>query len=288
MKTFLSRVLSVLLCTLLIFSLTACGNDPNPNAPETNDPISSENVEENTVTPPLKIAVENQPARSVAVLWYYDEAIRTPYSEIPFNELVFQVDTPSALAGLADGTYDIAILPYVGGETPAFGAYEALPLVDDAFVFVHGKPTPEDASYNLSLDQIRTVYGSSGAYYWDEAQTVPLIPSFWDESLAQPLGSLFDIEATSEGILDDGEWDNPVQAPHQMGLSGATLFPIYYSFLGGEAGINGVVISVDGVLPTEKTIADGTYPLAITYYAVYSADHPNAAQIAAELKIVAQ
>ncbi len=285
------RYTLLLLCALLLPPLVACGTEPfvEESSPPENVAEPSDSLE-NVVEPldSFKIAVESQPGRSVAVHWYYDEAIQTPYRNTPFEELVFQVETESALTGLADGTYDIAILPCVRGETPNFGAYEALPLMDEAIVFVHGKPTEPDTDYDLTLEQIRTVYGSSDAYYWDEAQTVPLIPSFWDESLAQPLASLFGITAAPEALLSIEGYDNPVQATYQMGLNGATLFPVYYSFLSGMVGINGVVISVDGVLPTAQTIADGTYPLGISYYAVYSANNPDAVRVASELQIIAQ
>ena len=281
MKTALSRFLAITLSLLMLFSLTACGNEPTTPENDSDPPQTGE------VTP-VKIAVNGKPARSVAVNWYYDEAIRTPYREFPFEELVFQADAPDALAGLADGTYDVAILPCVRGETPDFGTYDALPLLDDAIIFVHGNPTAENAGYDLALETIRAIYGDGGEFYWDEAQSEPLIPSFWFEDLAQPLDSLFGIESTAGGILSSEGYTNPIWAAQMNGLDGSPLFPVYHSFLGGDAGINGVVISVDGVLPTESTIADGTYPLAISYYAVYAADNPNASAVAAQLQIVAQ
>lgn len=43
----------------------------------------------------------------------------------------------------------------------------------------------------------------------------------------------------------------------------------------GDAGLNGSVISVDGVLPTDETLKDGTYPFTLSYYGMYSASQPS-------------
>lgn len=62
------------------------------------------------------------------------------------------------------------------------------------------------------------------------------------------------------------------------------LVPLHYNWLFGEAGINGSVISVDGVRPTDATLADGSYPFTLSYYGLYSPSHPQARQIAAILQ----
>ena len=39
------------------------------------------------------------------------------------------------------------------------------------------------------------------------------------------------------------------------------------------------MISVDGVRPTDATLADGSYPFTLSYYGLYSPSHPQARQI---------
>ena len=41
------------------------------------------------------------------------------------------------------------------------------------------------------------------------------------------------------------------------------------------------MISVDGVRPTDATLADGSYPFTLSYYGLYWPSHPQARQIAA-------
>ena len=70
----------------------------------------------------------------------------------------------------------------------------------------------------------------------------------------------FGFTADAPDILTRGTWDNPVMATVQTGRVGSPLFPLHYNWLFGEAGINGSVISVDGVRPTDATLADGPIP----------------------------
>ena len=89
----------------------------------------------------------------------------------------------------------------------------------------------------------------------------------------------FGFTADAPDILTRGTWDNPVRATVETGRVGSPLFPLHYNWLFGEAGINGSVISVDGVRPTDATLADGSYPFTLSYYGLYSPSHPQAQQI---------
>lgn len=125
--------------------------------------------------------------------------------------------------------------------------------------------------------------------FWDEAQTQPLIPAYGYASDAQdPLWQLmsmqFGFTADAPDILTRWTWDNPVMATVQTGRVGSPLFPLHYNWLFGEAGINGSVISVDGVRPTDATLADGSYPFTLSYYGLYWPSHPQARQIDAILQ----
>ena len=230
-----------------------------------------------------KIAATSSEGKKPVYSWYWDETMQLRYGNVPLDEMLFLVDAEAALAGLANGTYDVAILPWASGETPSFGSYEVLPLLDDAIIFVHGNPTSPDASYDLALETIRSIYEDGGEFYWDTAKQEPLVPAFRFDYMSQELSYIFDIESTADEIMFGEEYSMYIWEATR----GSALHPLYYSFLSGDAGINGVVISVDGVLPTEATIADGTYPLAVTFYAVYPAGDPDSANLASELQRMA-
>lgn len=161
----------------------------------------------------------------------------------------------------------------------------------DAVIFVHGNIGQEDADYNLSSETLRSIYAGTAPLFWDEAQTQPLVPAYGYANDAQdPLWQLmsmqFGFTADAPDILPTGTWGNPVMATVQTGRVGSPLFPLHYNWLFGEAGINGSVISVDGVRPTDATLADGSYPFTLSYYGLYSPSHPQAQQIAAILQDV--
>lgn len=294
----------ILLCVLLFLTLAACGKEPAETQPATGptvatDPTDSTEATDQTeptettaaiepteaLTAP-KIASTSGEGRHPVVDWYFDDATQLRYGNIPFNEICFEIDTEAALTGLANGTYDVVILPCASGETPSFGAYEVCPLFDDAIIFVHGNPCPTDASYDLALETIRSIYEEGGEFYWDTAQQEPLVPAYRFDNMSQELSFIFGIDSTADEILFDDEFNKFVWS--NDGQHDSPLYPVYYSFSSGEASINGVVISVDGVFPTETTIADGTYPLGVSFYAVYPADDPDSASLAAELQIIAQ
>jgi len=49
--------------------------------------------------------------------------------------------------------------------------------------------------------------------------------------------------------------------------------------LTGEVGINGSVVTVDGVYPSAQTILNEDYPYTLSYYAIFSSQNPYCNQI---------
>ena len=91
----------------------------------------------------------------------------------------------------------------------------------------------------------------------------------------------FGFTADAPDILTTGTSGNPVMATVQTGRVGSPLFPLHYNWLFGEAGINGSVISVDGVRLQTRRWRTGPYPFTLSYYGLYWLSHPQARQIAA-------
>ena len=252
----------------------------------TEAPPSTEPTESTEPSAAPKIAATSSEGMKPAYSWYFNETTQLRYGNVPLDEMLFLVDTEAALAGLADGTYDVVILPYAKSEGPNMGSYGLHYLFEDAIIFVHGNPTSSGASYDLALETIRSIYEDGGEFYWDSALQEPLVPAFRLGYMSRELSDIFGIESTADGILFSDEYSGFVWS--NEGRHDSPLYPVYYSFLSGEAGINGVVISVDGVLPTEATIADGTYPLGVIFYAVYRSGDPEVADLVADLYLYSQ
>ena len=203
------------------------------------------------------------------------------------GEVAMEVTIPLVMADLYDYGIAMSNMTVVWQKAlQLLGGYESMPLLKDAVIFVHGNIGQEDADYNLSSETLRGIYAGTAPLFWDEAQTQPLVPAYGYASDAQdPLWQLmsmqFGFTADAPDILTTGTSGNPVMATVQTGRVGSPLFPLHYNWLFGEAGINGSVISVDGVRPTDATLADGSYPSTLSYYGLYWPSHPQARQIAA-------
>lgn len=277
------KKLTKLLCAALVWALllgaaVSCAKQPDSPV---QDPPKQEDPQP---APELKIAVDSDPARSAVIHWFYSEEGQALFGDTDPDDVIFSVDPRDIAQELKLGNYDAAVCAPDQKALQLLGGYESMPLLKDAVIFVHGNIGQEDADYNLSAETLRSIYAGTAPLFWDEAQTQPLIPAYGYASDAQdPLWQLmsmqFGFTADAPDILTTGTWDNPVWATVETGRVGSPLFPCYYQFLHGDAGINGSVISVDGVRPTDATLADGSYPFILSYYGLYWPSHPQARQI---------
>ena len=269
MKKLPKMLCDLILCALMVTAAVSCGQKP---AQQLQDPPQQEDPQP---APELKIAVDSDPARSAVIHWFYSEEGQALFGDKDLNDVLFSVDPRDIAQELKLGNYDAAVCAPDQKALQLLGGYESMPLLKDAVIFVHGNIGQEDADYNLSSETLRGIYAGTAPLFWDEAQTQPLIPAYGYASDAQdPLWQLmsmqFGFTADAPDILTRGTWDNPVMATVQTGRVGSPLFPLHYNWLFGEAGINGSVISVDGVRPTDATLADGSYPFTLSYYGLYS------------------
>lgn len=281
------KKLTKLLCAALVWALllgaaVSCAKQPD-------SPVQDTPKQEDPQPAPaagLRIAVDSEPAWSAAVQWLASEQGQALFGDADVHDVFFLVDPQDITQQLRLSNYDAAILCPDQQTLQQLGGYESIPLLKDAVIFVHGNIGQEDADYNLSSETLRGIYAGTTLLFWDEAQTQPLVPAYGYASDAQdPLWQLmsmqFGFTADAPDILTTGTSGNPVMATVQTGRVGSPLFPLHYNWLFGEAGINGSVISVDGVRPTDATLADGSYPFTLSYYGLYSPSHPQARQIAA-------
>ena len=285
MKKLTKLLCAVLAWALLLGAAVSCAKQPD-------SPVQDTPKQEDPQPAPaagLRIAVDSEPAWSAAVQWFASEQGQALFGDADVHDVFFLVDPQDITQQLRLSNYDAAILCPNQQTLQQLGGYESMPLLKDAVIFVHGNIGQEDADYNLSSETLRSIYAGTAPLFWDAAQNQPLIPAYGYASDAQdPLWQLmsmqFGFTADAPDILTTGTWDNPVWATVETGRVGSPLFPLHYNWLFGEAGINGSVISVDGVRPTDATLADGSYPFTLSYYGLYSPSHPQARQIDAILQ----
>lgn len=155
-------------------------------------------------------------------------------------------------------------------------SHEAVPVAGEGFVFVVNKDNPVDT---LTIEQLKGIY-SGEITNWSEvggndAEIIAyqrnedsgsqnyMISFMGDTPLMEPVTDV--IPATMSGILD-------VVANYDNGIN-AIGYSVYAYSDGMYENISEIkYIKVNGIEPSLKTLADGSYPLLGYNYAVFSAE----------------
>lgn len=187
---------------------------------------------------------------------------------------------------------DIIIVPDPSDDVRALAEesgveMEFIPIANEALVFFTGKDNTTDT---LSLDQIRNIYVDNAYSNWNEVggPNAPL-SAFCrnNDSGSHALMERFflgdneineniRIERTSiimASIITDVssyQYDHP--GTFALGYS----MYYYYKLTGTIIGTEDLkLLAVDGISPTDESIADKSYPLVTNYYAVIRSDEPD-------------
>lgn len=258
--------------------------DPTEETGNTKDPDDPTQI--NCGHSGFSIAFDSQPTRFTVVDWFYDHGLleqcdicgKNPYAE--YTQTAFS----DCLEGLKSGKYDVVLIPCSSATLSQLDGYRVVPVQRDAVIFVRSN-SAELYGYDLTDDEIRRAFTGEETVYWDETLTDAIIPASGHRDSAtlwQQIYTLFGFAPTSPNVIFTGEGqDNAPMAIEDSGRSGSGLWPYYFSCRNGEAALNGEIIAVNGVYPSAATIADGSYPYAFTYYAVYAPDNSYAAEIEA-------
>lgn len=166
---------------------------------------------------------------------------------------------------------------------------ELIPIAYDAMVFfTNGENTAE----NLTMEQIRDIYVDNSYDNWSQlggpdAGLIPYCRNADSGSQAQ-MEEFFlrggeihpDIRRETTAISMASVLTDVWEAQTDEPLAYALGYSIYYYYqsssyilLPGPDTLK--LLSVDGVCPTDETIADGSYPLAGYNYAVVRSDEPE-------------
>ena len=191
---------------------------------------------------------------------HYDGDHFTPDSAMQYS------NTRGAYQAIADGTADVVICVKPSAEQLQYAKdqgtdLEFVPLGYDAFVFLVNDSNPVE---NLTCDQVRGIY--SGKYKnWSEVGGTDLPIDAKQRNAGS--GS----QSAMEAFMNGQEMHvNP------LGFLGSTIgfsFRYYVSDIVGNGKVK--MLSLDGVSPTPAHIADGSYPIVSTFFAVYDKKNPH-------------
>jgi phosphate transport system substrate-binding protein len=219
------------------------------------------------------------------------EAIRAVLTNQTIEEVkpyVLHTKTHSAYVNLINKSVDLIYVTSPSKEELALAAsvkveLEVIPIVSEAFVFLTNKENPVDS---LTVEQIQRIY--TGEYTnWKQVGGLDM-PI---KALQRPINS-----GSQTGFLDlvmkgltpanaPIEW-----VPAEMGelvervaqfdnASDAIGYSYYYYVTDMWVNSNIKLVKVNGILPTPKTIQDGSYPVHTAYYAVIRKDEASSSPV---------
>jgi len=193
---------------------------------------------------------------------------------------------------------DMIIVPYASSDVLALAEeagveLEFCPIAAEALVFITPK---ENTAENITMEQVRKIYIGYGITNWSELngpdrELVPICRNSDSGSQSQMDNLILKgekmhskiqenyVELTMEGMLEQ------VAFYHQGGLFGKptnsyALGYTLYTYLKSMGEITGIdrelkMLAFEGVVPSEQSIAEGSYSLADAYYAVVRSDLPK-------------
>lgn len=197
---------------------------------------------------------------------YPADSVRFENGEFTADSALHYTNTRGAYKAVADGDADIIFCAGPNDEQLAYaeekGAeLEMVPIGREAFVFIVNSENPVDG---LTSEQVRDIFAGD-IKMWSEVggEHLPI------EALSRNKGS--GSQTTMDRFMGGRE-----QKYNYLGGFGRSIgysFRYYVDNMVGNGGAK--KLALDGVCPDKEHIADGTYPLASTFYAVYRKDNEN-------------
>lgn len=197
--------------------------------------------------------------------------------------------TTAAYENLINGTADIIIVPDASSEIIKMAEEKGVelvktPIAAEGFVFFTGK---DNQAENISSDDIEKIYVDNAVTNWSQiggsdASFAAFCRNNDSGSHAQ-MEKFFlkgrdihpDIKRERTSVMmssiltDVEEFESNNPGTYALGYSMYFYYQQVRDILSTD---NLKLLSVDGVAPNDESIADGSYPLAVHYYAVTRAD----------------
>ena len=176
-------------------------------------------------------------------------------------------NTRGAYQAVVDGDVDIIFCAKPSEEQLAYAKEKGVelkmvPIGYEAFVFIVGKDNPVD---DLTIEQVQGLY--TGKYKnWSEVggdnRLVDAVQRNTGSGSQTAMLSFMNGQEMKKSVLG--------------ALTGRAIgFSFRYYVEGLSVNPDVKMLSLNGVYPSEENIANGTYPIASNFYAVYDASNEN-------------
>lgn len=214
-------------------------------------------------------------------------AVLSASTGMTLEEAEKQVDcttTPNAWYNLAEGYTDILLVYEAAEDTKKLledsgTELEITPIGLDALVFIVNEQNPVTS---LTQDQLRQIY-TGQITDWADLGGEQLAITAFQRDPTSGSQSLFrkllmpdtePMEAPTE--LRPGDMGGLIEGLASYNNEGSAIgYSVFYyaSYMYAKPGLR--FVAVDGVMPSDETIADQTYPLLNPFYVAIRADEPE-------------
>ncbi len=283
----MKKISAIILALVSLLSLAACGTK-EPNEETTAAPVE---VTPATPTGNFVFTEENYPRMggSLAVL-PLGEAITATVLGINRDEansmILFEGSTTDNYNLLVDDTFDILLAYEPSEEAKQYAKehdfeWEMTAIGADALVFICSSLNNVE---NLTTEQVKDIY-TGKITTWNEVggKNIPIIPyqrnkDSGSQTLFDKLINLGDdlMDAPKSQLV--GSMIGLLEAVADYDNSEAALgYTVYYYLTNMESDklSTSKILAVDGVQPTNESIASGEYPLVNDFYVVIPKDLPE-------------
>ena len=278
------RIISMLLAAAMLLAVSACSEF----AGKPQDSAEQNTVQQTQKEPSLKLTADQLPIidGATALAPYY-EAMTARLTGLDIDTartLVLCSNTPGAFQNLTDGKVDMIFcaLPsdeQVQAAQQAGVEFEYHTILNGGFVFFINKENPVKS---LTVEQLRGIYNGT-ITNWKEVggEDLEIIPYQRNEGSGSQTGLYRYIlpkdevmEAPTERAI--GDMGGIIDAvAHYDNARGAIGYSYYYYVANMHYSDEIKLVGIDGVIPGNDTISDGSYPLLNQSQIVINKDTPE-------------
>lgn len=270
------KFILMLAACMVMFLMSACGGE-EPEKETGGDTESS-----------LKISLDEWPVidGATALAPYY-EAMAAELLDMPLEEArqhVLCSTTDGAYTNLINGTADMIFcsLPSEDQTAQAEAAgveFECTPFLNGGFVFFVNKENPVDS---LTVDQLYDIYSGKITNWKDVGGNDEEITAYQRSEGSGSQTGIYRfiiskdeiMPAPTEKKIGDMAGIIDAVADYENG-AGAIGYSYYYYVANMHYTDQIKLIGIEGVVPSDETIADGSYPLINQSQVIIRADEPE-------------
>ena len=295
-------ILILLVIIFVFMTLTSCLSKPTTkDTAKVNKSASTEKMPTKTseVVTSIEVTPENYPRidGSTSTLALVQEIYKEVYKYVGYDLSNLPQEASKTVPSyekLISKQVDMIFVPYASQEilNKALKSnvkleFHAISL--EALIFITAK---DNSAQNITKEQVKKIYIDYGINNWKEIggpdkELIPLCRNADSGSQSQldnlilmgkPMNKKIKenfVELTMDGLLEQAAFYQNVSKKDCFGLG----YTLYY-FLKNMGNVTDIdkqlkILSYEGIAATSETIANGTYPLSTSYYAVVRSDLPK-------------